>query len=207
MAKRKKTESPPKWADEKTVIRQMTPELSREVLNRWIPLDLEPIDRFTPEHFKKAGYNPLPVFLIRKPTQMDVIRRDVSVNTQNLQDAEMEFFKKEKLELIEEKKAQKKLANWKQSAEYKRLFALSLADEMNLSCRQFLMGWEEWKDGAGVLIPFRKNQDGTPSKETILVLERAWNTMFAIHMRCQSLTHLSGLEVESFASSPTSVMA
>lgn len=206
MAKVKQKIKPLWAAPPGTETRRLTPELRAAVIGGWTPIDTDPLDRFVPDFFKTDDYPIKPVFVIRKPTQMDLMRAKQPESGKRLEEARKSFWDREGLAKLEAKAAEEKVKAWEATPEYQRMLAAALADAMAASCQGFLVGWEDWNDAHGKPIPFVAGRDGGPSPETLRILERAWSVMLAIHLRCQSLTHLSGLELDSFASSPTSGM-
>ncbi len=206
MAKVKQKIKPIWAAPPGTQERRLTPELRNAVMTGWIPIDTDPLDRFTPDFFKSDDYPIKPVFVIRKPTQMDLMRSKQPESGKLLEQARKDFWELEGLAKLEAKVAEEKVKAWETTPEYQRMLAAALADAMAASCQGFLVGWEDWCDSHGNAIRFVAGRDGGPSPESLRILERAWSVMLAIHLRCQSLAHLSGLELDSFASSPTSGM-
>lgn len=181
----------PRWeAPEGATVRQYTPKVRKAVLAGWMPIDIDPIDRFVPDFFK--GQNNPPTFLILKPSEIDGLRElqnnpDYSRAVADQVKAEGEI-----------------LASDKAKVEFESL--RNYAKSIENSCKTYCIGWENWRDGNGVEIPFVADKNGKMNDETIRLFFRSSAAALAIHARVRALSTLSGLEVEGFESSPISGM-
>lgn len=167
-------------------VRKLTPQIKAAVMGGWIPIDCDPVERFTPEALRGDDQ---PVFLIRKPNLIDGLRKSIHNPEEARAEAERSRARSKKI---------------KEGAGVE-VDPADMAREIIMRIRDHVVGWENFKSASGELIPFVAGPDGCISDDSLTVLGRAWALVYAIYSRIMELEHLTDLEKEGFGSSPASI--
>jgi hypothetical protein len=175
----------------KRVEKRMSPEY-RAAMAGYIPISIDPIDRFTPDWCKEHLQTPKwPIVHIRKPGPLDIVQvmeRQISEEAAKAKTIAAESAADQEISAVAERS--------------KRLFLMRMGQEAIRTWRERVVKFENMTDAAGRELKWDADEKGVITDACLNALP--WNMVTAVHFRYDSLFSLTEMEKEGLESQPAS---